>query len=256
MYLKYYIGFRTLVIKEVRRFLSFWLDTMLPPIITTALYYLIFGHFIGQRVGMMGGFSYMQFIAPGLIMMSVITGSYTNVAFSFFTTKFFRSIEDLLVSPLPSWLIVAGYMAGGVVRGCILFVTLTVTSLFFTKMPFNHPFYVGFAVIFISMTFSLAGFINAIFAKRFDDIGVVPTFVLTPLIYLGGVFFSVQLLSTFWLSLSKLNPILYFISLFRYGMLGVSDVSVPAACILLGMTSLVLFLLAWILLDKGVGVKT
>lgn len=256
MFFKYSVGFRTLVVKEVRRFMGFWPETLLLPIITNSLFFIIFGHLMGQRIGQMDGVNYVQFIAPGLIMMSVITNSYANVAFSFFTSKFFRSIEDILISPIPNWLVLSGYIVGGIVRGLVVAVAVLLTSLFFTGLMVHHLLLMIVVVILTSALFSLAGFFNGLFAKKFDDMGIVPTFVLTPLTYLGGVFFSIQMLPSIWKTIALFNPILYCINLFRYSMLGVSDVNVLWT--LIGLTGLVfaLFMYALSLLNKGVGIKT
>lgn len=224
-----WIAFVTILRKEVRRFTRIWVQTLLPPAITMALYFVIFGALIGSRIGTMGGFSYMEFVVPGLIMMSVLTNSYSNVVSSFYGAKFQSSIEEVLVSPTPNYIILLGYVLGGVARGLIVGTIVTLLSLFFTELKV-HSVGVTVAIVFLTaMVFALAGFINAVYANSFDDISIVPTFVLTPLTYLGGVFYSITLLSEFWQSVSMLNPVLYMVNVFRYGMLGVSDVNVSYA---------------------------
>ncbi len=253
---RHFISFKTLVDKEVRRFASIWIQTILPPVITTALYFLIFGQVIGGRIGMVGGVSYVQYIAPGLIMMSVITNAYGNVSTSFFMAKFTRSIEELLVAPMPNYLLLLGYIVGGVLRGVIVAIVVAMTAAFFTRLSIHHIFIMIFAVVFSAALFSLAGFINALFAKKFDAISIVPTFILTPLTYLGGVFFSIDLLPGFWKEIALLNPILYFIELFRYGMLGIAGISIPLAVCILLIFFIILYVTALILLKKGVGIRS
>ena len=218
-----WIAFRTLLGKEVRRFLRIWPQTLVPPAISMALYFLIFGAFIGSRVGQMAGLDYMAFIFPGLIMMSVITNAYSNVASSFYSTKFQRSIEAILVSPTPNWVILAGFVAGGVVRGLIVGAIVTALATVFVDFQVHDPFVTVGILLLTAMLFSLGGFINAVFADKFDDISIIPAFVLTPLTYLGGVFYSIDLLSPLWRTLSYFNPIVYMVSTFRYGFYGQSD---------------------------------
>lgn len=256
MYYKYLISFRTLIIKEVRRFMGFWLETLLLPIITNSLFFIVFGNLMGSRIGAMDGTSYVKFIAPGLIMMSVITSSYANVAFSFFTSKFFRSIEDILISPIPNWLVLTAYLMGGVIRGLVVALAVTLTALFFSGLSVHHLGLMIVVIILTSALFSLAGLINGVFAKKFDDMGIVPTFVLTPLTYLGGVFFSVQMLPPIWKTIALFNPILYCINLFRYSMLGISDVNVIWAFVGLTVLVALVFLYCLRLINKGVGIKT
>ncbi len=236
-----FIAFMTILTKEVRRFLRIWPQTLVPPAITISLYYVIFGTLIGSRIGEMGGFSYMQFVVPGLIMMAVITNSYSNVVSSFYGSKFGRSIEELLVSPTPNSVILLGFVLGGVARGLAVGLIVTILSLFFAELRVEHLGLTIVVVLLTSVLFALGGLINAVFADSFDDISIIPTFVLTPLIYLGGVFYSIDLLSDFWGGLSRINPILYMVNAFRYGLLGVSDIHVGYA---LGM--IVLFIaVAW-----------
>lgn len=250
-----WVAFITIVRKEIRRFTRIWAQTLLPPAITMTLYFIIFGNLIGSRIGEMGGFNYMEFIVPGLIMMSVITNSYGNVVSSFFSTKFQRNIEELLVSPTPNWIILAGYVLGGVSRGLAVGFIVTLLSLFFTELQI-YSFWVTIATVFMtSVLFSLGGFINAIFANSFDDISIIPTFILTPLTYLGGVFYSIQLLPEFWQGVSQLNPILYMVNTFRYGILGASDINVGFAFVVIILFNLVLFAIALKLLNMGKGIR-
>lgn len=252
----YLIAFQTIVIKEVNRFARIWIQTILPPAVSMTLYFVIFGTLIGPRIGLMGEFSYIQYIAPGIIMMSVINSSYANVVSSFFGAKFQGHIEEMLVAPIPSLIILSGYITGGVVRGIMVGFVVTLVALFFTEIHIEHPFIVITVVLLTSILFSLAGFINGIFAKKFDDIAIIPSFVLTPLIYLGGVFYSINLLPEFWQMLSKLNPIFYMVNAFRYGMLGVSDISIQSAFAIILIFTIGLFGLCLYLLNKGVGTKT
>lgn len=221
-----FTAFYTILYKEIKRILRIWPQTLLPPVITMTLYFVIFGQMIGSRVGDMGGVSYMQFIVPGLIMMSVITNSYSNVVSSFFSTKFHGSIDELLVSPISKHGILLGYVAGGVFRGLAIALIVSMVALFFTKLSISHFGVMALTILGTSVLFSLGGFINAVFAKSFDDISIVPSFILTPLTYLGGVFYSLENLSPFWQNLSLLNPIVYMVNAFRYGILGHSDVNV------------------------------
>lgn len=250
-----WVAFITIVRKEIRRFTRIWAQTLLPPAITMTLYFIIFGNLIGSRIGEMGGFNYMEFIVPGLIMMSVITNSYGNVVSSFFSTKFQRNIEELLVSPTPNWVILSGYVLGGVSRGLAVGFIVTLLSLFFTKLQI-HSFAVTIATVMLtSVLFSLGGFINAVFANSFDDISIIPTFILTPLTYLGGVFYSIQLLPEFWQGVSQLNPILYMVNTFRYGILGTSDINVGFAFAVIILFNVVLFTVALKLLNMGKGIR-
>ena len=230
-----FMAFLTILVKEVRRFVRIWPQTLVPPAITVSLYYVIFGSLIGSRIGPMGGFDYMQFVVPGLIMMAVITNSYANVVSSFFGAKFQHSIEELLVSPTPNWVILLGFTIGGVARGLCVGLIVTVLSLAFTQLHVEHPLLTVLVVFLTAVLFSMAGLINAVFANSFDDISIVPTFILTPLTYLGGVFYSIDLLPPFWRAVSQANPILHMVNAFRYGVLGVSDVHVGTA---LGMICL------------------
>ena len=249
------VAVKTLIRKEVVRVLRIWIQTIVPPAITMTLYFIIFGNLIGRRIGSMDGFDYMQYIAPGLIMMSVITNSYGNVVSSFFGAKFGRHIEEMLVSPMSSAAIIIGHVAGGVLRGLAVGALVTVIALFFTKLQVQH-FFVTVSIVLLSATvFSLAGFINALFAKKFDDIAIVPTFILTPLTYLGGVFYSISLLPEFWQTVSKANPILYMVNAFRYGILGTSDISIGHAYAILVLFVTLLFSACLFFLNRGIGIR-
>ncbi len=245
----------TLVTKEYNRIMRIWVQTLVPPAITMTLYFIIFGNLIGRRIGDMGGFSYMQYIAPGLIMMSVITNSYGNVVSSFFGAKFGRHIEEMLVSPMPNWLIITGHVAGGVMRGLLVGALVTVVALFFTDLEVKHPLVTVSVVLLTAVVFSLGGFLNAIYAKKFDDISIVPTFILTPLTYLGGVFYSITLLPDFWETVSMANPILYMVNAFRYGILGVSDISLGKAYLIIIGFVAALFAWALALMNRGTGIR-
>jgi ABC-2 type transport system permease protein len=249
------IALQTILIKEINRILRIWGQTLVPPAITMTLYFLIFGNLIGTRIGEMGGHRYIDFIVPGLVMMSVITNAYGNVVSSFFGSKFGRYVEELLVSPTPPWVILAGYVGGGVARGLMVGLIVTAVSLLFTNLSVAHPLIMMVTLLLSAIIFALAGFINAVYAKKFDDISIVPTFILTPLTYLGGVFYSVSLLPPLWNTLSHFNPILYMVSAFRYGILGHSDVSLPLAFAMMGGFVLVLTLVCLSLLRRGVGLR-
>lgn len=250
-----YIAFETIVLREVRRFTRIWLQTLVPPAITIGLYFVIFGNLVGSRIGDMGGYNYMEFIVPGLIMMAVIQNSYSNVVSSFFSHKFQRSVEEMLVSPVPNYIILSGFIVGGMARGLAVGAIVTIMSLFFADLNIQHPFITVAVVLLTSIVFSLAGFINALYANSFDDISIIPTFVLTPLIYLGGVFYSIQLLPPFWKVLSALNPIFYMVNTFRYGILGTSDVNIIWAFAILGIFSIALFSGCILLLRRGTGLR-
>ena len=246
-----FVAFRTILRKEVRRFIRIWPQTLLPSAITMSLYFVIFGSLIGSRIGEMGGFTYMEFVVPGLIMMAIVTNSYSNVVSSFFGSKFNHSVEELLVSPTPNYVILMGYVVGGVIRGLLVALIVTAVSMFFTQLQIHSVFVVVVGVLLTSVLFALAGFINAVFANSFDDISIVPTFVLTPLIYLGGVFYSLDLLPDFWSAVSKLNPLVYVVNAFRFGVLGVADVSVGFAFAMLGGFTVVAFTYSMYLLNSG-----
>ncbi|MCL7423116.1 MAG: ABC transporter permease [Methylobacter sp.] len=249
------IALRTIVKKEVQRFIRIWPQTLLPPAITTALYFLIFGKLIGDRIGTVGGASYMDYIVPGVILMSVISHSYANVVSSFYSTKFQRNIEELLVSPVPNWVILSGYVSGGIIRGLLVGLVVALISRVFADIAINNIAVTLSIAVLTATVFSLAGFINAVFADSFDDISIIPNFILTPLSYLGGVFYSVDMLPDVWQTVSLGNPILYMINAFRYGLIGVTDVDVTIAFVMTGGFSVVLILFSLFLLHKGVGIK-
>jgi ABC-2 type transport system permease protein len=249
------IALYTLTRREMVRFFRIWSQTLLPSPVSMVLYFVIFGGLIGPRIGIIDGYRYIEYIAPGLIMMSVINNSFSNVVASFFGTKFQRNIEEMYVAPMSSWVILLGFILGGITRGCLVGLIVTFVALFFTKLHVHSITVIVLVVLLTAMLFSLAGLVNAIFSKKFDDISIIPTFVLTPLTYLGGVFYSVNMLSPFWQKLSHLNPILYMVNAFRYGMLGVSDVPVEISLVFIGMCSVVLFFWTWYLLEKGTAMK-
>jgi ABC-2 type transport system permease protein len=250
------VALRTIVTKEVLRFARIWIQTVLPPVITTALYFVIFGNLIGPRIGPMEGFDYMEFIIPGLIMMAVITNSYANVVSSFYGSKFQRHIEEMLVSPLPNYIILIGFVLGGVARGLTVGIAVTAVSLVFN--PLNiHSLWVMFSMVLLtSVLFSLAGLINGVYARSFDDISIVPTFVLTPLTYLGGIFYSIGMLPQFWQDVSLVNPILYMVNAFRYGFLGISDISLATSYTISIGFIVALYLFSLHLLRTGQGIRT
>jgi ABC-2 type transport system permease protein len=249
------VAVHTVVRKEVIRVLRIWVQTIVPPAITMTLYFIIFGTLIGRRIGTMDGVDYMSYIAPGLIMMSVITNSYANVVSSFFGAKFARHIEEMLVAPMSNAAIVIGHVAGGVIRGLLVGALVTAIALFFTHLDVKHPLVTISVVLLSAIVFSLAGFINAIYAKKFDDISIIPTFVLTPLTYLGGIFYSISLLPPFWQAVSQANPILYMVNAFRYGILGTSDIGIGTAYVILIVFVIVLFTVCLSLMNRGVGIR-
>ena len=246
-----WIALTTIIRKEIHRFMRIWVQTLVPPVITMALYFVIFGSLIGSRIGLMDGFSYMDFVVPGLIMMSVITNSYSNVVSSFYSAKFQHSVEELLVSPTPNYIILLGYVIGGVARGLAVGLIVTLVSLMFTDLQVYSLPVMVIIVLMTSVLFSLMGFVNAVYADSFDDISIIPTFVLTPLTYLGGVFYSISLLPEFWQGVSQLNPILYMVNAFRYGILGVSDINIGFAIIGVAMFIVALFIYCLHLLGTG-----
>ncbi|MDH5435960.1 MAG: ABC transporter permease, partial [Gammaproteobacteria bacterium] len=219
-----YIAYKTIVIREILRFSRIWVQTIVPPMVTMGLYFVIFGNLIGSRIGPMDGFNYIDYIVPGLIMMSVITNSYANVVSSFYGTKFQHSIEEMLVAPVPNYIILLGYITGGVARGIIVGIAVFIVAMFFADIHIHNMIVILSMVLLTAILFSLAGFINGIYAQSFDDISLIPTFVLTPLTYLGGIFYSISMLPQFWQDVSLFNPILYMVNAFRYGFLGVSDI--------------------------------
>lgn len=251
------VALKTIWIKECTRFLRIWVQTLVPPAITMSLYFVIFGSIVGERIGSMAGFSYMEFIVPGLIMMSVITNSYSNVASSFFGAKFQRNIEEMLVAPVSTSVIIAGYVGGGLARSLIVAVIVTIVAAQFVEsVHLHHAGILFVSVLLTSTLFSLGGLINAVYAKTFDDISIVPTFVLTPLTYLGGVFFSVTMLGDVWQTIAKLNPILYMVNAFRYGFLGYSDVNIGVAMGVIIGFNILFFAVAYSLLNRGVGIRS
>lgn len=250
------VAFRTILTKEILRFLRIWMQTILPSAVTTALYFIIFGHLIGERIGEMDGFRYLDFIVPGLVLMSVITNAYANVVSSFYSSKFSHYVEELLIAPVPNWVILAGYVVGGVARGTVVGVVVTLVALLFSELQVQSYGVTLLVFILTAVLFSLGGFINAVYANSFDDISIVPTFVLTPLTYLGGVFYSMHLLPPLWQQVSLANPVLYMINAFRYGILGVSDIPVGVAFAIILLFILLLTAFSLWLLGRGVGIKT
>jgi ABC-2 type transport system permease protein len=251
-----WVGFKTIVRKEITRILRIWGQTIVPPAITMSLYFIIFGELIGRRIGQMGGFTYMEYIVPGLVIMSVITNSYGNMVSSFFGAKFGKHIEELLISPLPNWIILAGYICGSVARGLMVGIVVLIVSLLFTDLQVNNVLVSISVLLLTAIVFALAGMVNAIFAQKFDDIAIIPTFVLAPLTYLGGVFYSISLLPEFWQKVSAFNPILYMVNGFRYGILGVSDVSLTQTYTVIISSGIILFGLCLWLLHRGIGLRT
>ena len=255
MFKTQWIGYKTILKREITRLFRIWTQTFIPPIITMTLYFLIFGKFIGSKLDSIHSFSYIEFIIPGLIMMSIVTNSYTNVASTFFGAKFQKHIEEILVAPIPNIIILIGFVAGGVARGICVGIVVTFVALFFTKLSM-HSLGITIAIVLLtSIAFSLGGLINAIFAEKFDDIAIIPNFVLAPLIYLGGVFYSIDMLPEFWQKVSGLNPILYMVNAFRYGILGESDINITHAFTILIIFILILFYISLYLLNKGTRIK-
>lgn len=252
----YFIAYKTIVRKEVVRFTRIWVQTVVPPAVSMTLYFIVFGSLIGRRIGTMNGFSYMAFICPGIIMMSIINNSYANVVSSFFGAKLQRHLEEMLVAPVPYYVIVAGYVTGGAARGLLVGCVVTIIALFFTELHVYSYLIVITVVIMTAVLFSVAGLINGIFAQKFDDVSIIPTFVLTPLIYLGGIFYSIDLLPELWRNISRFNPILYMVNAFRYGILGVSDIDIYRAFAIIIVFIAVLTSYALYLLHKGTGIKT
>ncbi len=251
-----WVALRTIWIKEITRFMRIWVQTLVPPAITMSLYFVIFGNLIGNRIGQMDGVSYMEFIVPGLIMMSVITNSYANVSSSFFSAKFQRNIEELMVAPVPNWVIIAGFVGGGVARAILIGLIVTLVSSLFVDLQIHNIAVLITTLLLTASMFACAGLVNAVYAKTFDDISIIPTFVLTPLTYLGGVFYSLSLLPEFWQWVSKANPIVYMVNGFRYGFVGISDFSyLTSLSVLIGF-NLVLFAIAWRLISRGTGIRS
>ncbi|RPI60594.1 MAG: ABC transporter permease [Lysobacterales bacterium] len=249
------VGLWTIVRKESRRVVRIWIQTIVPPAITMTLYFIIFGSLVGSRIGTMDGVPYMTFIAPGLIMMAVITNSFANVVSSFFSSKLMLHLEEMLVAPLAHTTIVLGFVVGGVVRGLLVAALVVVVALFFTDLEVAHPFVTATTILLTAIVFSIAGLLNAIFAKSFDDISIIPTFVLTPLTYLGGVFFSISLLPPFWQKVALANPILYMVNAFRYGMLGSADIPIATAYAIMIGFAVGLFAAVLFMLKRGTGVR-
>ena len=253
---RYYIPFETIVIRETQRYTRIWVQTIVPPAITMTLYFVIFGSLIGRRIGEMGGVPFVDYIAPGIIMMAVITNAYSNVVSSFFGAKFQRHIEEILVAPVPNWVIILGYVAGGVGRGLLVGLVVTIVASFFVSFRIHNLAVVVSVVALTSVLFALGGLINAIFAKKFDDISIVPTFILTPLTYLGGVFYTISMLPEFWQKVSLVNPILYMVNAFRYGFLGQTDVPLAVAYALIIGFIVVLFCFCLWLINRGTGIRS
>lgn len=249
------ITLETLIRKEISRVTRIWVQTIVPPIITMSLYFLIFGNVIGRRIGQMEGFDYIQYIAPGLIMMSVIQNAYGNVVSSFFGAKFQKHLEEMLVAPMPTWSIILGHVSGGVFRGLMVGGVVTGIALFFTEIQVANVWITVSVVILTAVVFALAGLINAILAQKFDDISIIPAFVLAPLTYLGGVFYSITLLPELAQKLSLMNPILYMVNALRYGMLGVSDIAIGRAYAIILVFILVLFGVCTVMVNKGIGIR-
>ncbi|MHC5251831.1 ABC transporter permease [Listeria kieliensis] len=256
MFSLYFTALKSLAVKETNRYLRIWVQTLVPPVITTSLYFVIFGNLIGKRIGEIGGFSYMEFIVPGLIMMSVITSSYANVSSSFFSQKFQKNIEELLVAPVPTHVIIWGFVIGGMGRSILVGALVTLISLFFVPLHVFSWTIIIITLLMTSILFSLAGLLNGIFAQSYDDVSIVPTFVLQPLTYLGGVFYAISMLPPFWQVVSKINPIVYMISGFRYGFLGTTDMSTVVSMLILILFIAVLYSLCWYLISKGRGLRS
>jgi len=250
-----YIALQTMLRKEIWRFMRIWSQTLLPPAITMSLYFIIFGKFIGSQIRHINGYTYIQYIVPGLVMMSIMTNAYANTASSFFLTKFNKSIEEMLVSPMSNLVMLLGFMLGGTVRGVLVGIIVIFIGFLFTHIPMSHLSIIFMMAILSAMVFSLGGLINGVYAKRFDDISFIPTFVLTPLTYLGGVFYSIDQLPPLWRNISKVNPILAMVDSFRYGMLGISDLNIYFGFILVCLLFVFMFFWAWWLLNRGVGIK-
>ncbi|MBA3927744.1 ABC transporter permease [Listeria sp. FSL L7-1582] len=256
MFNLYFTALKSLAAKETNRYMRIWIQTLVPPVITTSLYFVIFGNLIGGRIGQVGGFSYMEFIVPGLIMMSVITSSYSNVSSSFFSQKFQKNIEELLIAPVPTHVIIWGFVLGGIGRSILVGALVTMVSLFFVPLHVHSWLLVIITLLMTAILFSLAGLLNGIFAQSFDDVSIIPTFVLQPLTYLGGVFYAISMLPPFWQAVSKVNPIVYMISGFRFGFLGKTDISVLWSMAILILFIVVLYAICWYLVEKGRGLRS
>ncbi len=255
MWAKYWTAYITIVRREILRFARIWVQTIVPPVVMVGLYFIIFGNLIGSRIGDMDGMRYIDFIMPGLVMMSVITNSYANVVSSFYGAKYSHHIEEMLIAPIPNVIIVLGYVTGGIVRGCSVGIAVTLVSLLFSEFNVYQPLVVIGVAFLTSFLFSLAGLINGVFANSFDDVSIVPTFVLTPLTYLGGIFYSIKLLPEFWQQVSLINPILYMVDSFRFGFRGVSDLTLSTAILVIIGFILLLFSIALYLLNRGIGIR-
>lgn len=256
MYKLYFTALKSLAAKETNRYLRIWIQTLVPPVITTSLYFVIFGNLIGGRIGEIEGFSYMEFIVPGLIMMSVITSSYSNVASSFFSQKLQKNIEELLIAPVPTHVIIWGFVIGGLGRSILVGTLVTIISLFFVPLHVYSWFIVIVTLLMTAILFSLAGLLNGVFAKSYDDVSIVPTFVLQQLTYLGGVFYAISMLPPFWQAVSKINPIVYMVSGFRYGFLGQTDVPIAFSLSILVLFTIILYSVCWYLINKGRGLRS
>ncbi len=255
MWAKYWTAYITITRREVLRFARIWVQTIVPPVVMVSLYFIIFGNLIGSRIGNMDGMDYIDFIMPGLVMMSVITNSYANVVSSFYGAKYSHHIEEMLIAPIPNIVIVLGFVTGGIVRGSCVGIAVTLVSLLFTEFTIYQPLVVVGVAFLTSFLFSLAGLINGVFANSFDDVSIVPTFILTPLTYLGGIFYSIKLLPEFWQQVSMINPILYMVDSFRFGFRGVSDLTLNTAILVIIGFIMVLFSVALILLNRGTGIR-
>ncbi|MBU6490779.1 ABC transporter permease [Patescibacteria group bacterium] len=251
-----WISFYTMLRKDVVRMTRIWPQTFLPSVVTSALYFLIFGAFLGSKIGEVHGVPYVMFVVPGLVMLAVVTNAYMNTSFTMFMSKFFaRNIDEILVSPTPAWVIVAGYVAGGLVRGIAIGSLVLVVSLFFTNLIVSHALVIVLFLVLTSLVFSLAGFVNGVYAKSIDGINIVPTFVLTPLVYLGGVFYSAQSLPGLWGSLTRFDPVFYIINGFRYGFLGVSDVPIMVSVGVLVALAVLFTAISIYLIKVGLGLR-
>ena len=251
-----WIAYKTIVTKEILRFVRIWVQTIIPPVITTSLYLLIFGGLMGGRIGQMQGIEYIDFIVPGIILMTVIMQSYANTVSSSFMTKYNNSFEELLVSTTPNWIILLGFVSGGIARGFCVGLAVTFTISFFVKIKIFSLLIIAITFFLTSIMFALAGFINAVFARTFDDISIIPNFVLLPLTYLGGMFYSIDILPSFWRNLSAFTPIYYMMDAFRLGFLGIGSVELWKAFLVPILMIIILALLANALLNRGVSIKT
>ena len=252
---KYWVAYQTIARREILRFARIWVQTIIPPVVMVGLYFVIFGKLIGQRIGEMDGMSYVDFIMPGLVMMSIITNSYANVVSSFYGAKYSHYIEEMLIAPIPNIVILIGYVTGGIVRGMCVGIAVTLVSLFFTDFSIHAPLIVIGIAFLTAFLFSLAGLINGVFARTFDDVTIIPTFVLTPLTYLGGIFYSIRLLPETWQQVSLINPILYMVNSFRFGFRGVSDIGMGTAIMVILFFIVILFAFCMILLKRGTGIR-